>query len=152
MNSMFSSFDALCAEFLGQTVNTAAVPSSNTVNTAKQEGNMESPPDARVKKQSRRTPPRRKTISVFSGFSGGICADFFGDECGAALPNCKSTTKANNTTPSSSESSTMNKVTTSKNKNKNVASPPTQNPKPGMWSCALALQPTFDGLSFFVKP
>ncbi|CAN6713386.1 unnamed protein product [Malus baccata var. baccata] len=68
MNSLFSSFDALCAEVLGQMVkssfpahqlkSTAAVPSSNTVNIAKQEGNMESSPEARVKKQSRRTPPQ----------------------------------------------------------------------------------------------
>ncbi|KAB2608958.1 hypothetical protein D8674_012126 [Pyrus ussuriensis x Pyrus communis] len=66
MNSMFSSFDALCAEFLGQRVkssfptqqlkSTAAVPSNNTISTAKQEGNMESLPEA--KKQSRRSPPR----------------------------------------------------------------------------------------------
>ncbi|KAM1585193.1 hypothetical protein ACFX11_038721 [Malus domestica] len=95
-------------------------------------------------------------MSAFSGFSGGICADFFGDECGVPLPNCKSTTKANDTTPSSSESSTMNQVTTSKNKNKNknknVRTPETQNPKPGMRSYALALQPTFDGLFFFVEP
>ncbi|CAN6585746.1 unnamed protein product [Malus baccata var. baccata] len=66
MNSMFSSFDALCAEFLSQRVRssfpthqpkgTVAVPSNNTISTAKQEGNMESSPEA--KKQSRRSPPR----------------------------------------------------------------------------------------------
>ncbi|KAM0981985.1 hypothetical protein ACFX13_015293 [Malus domestica] len=89
-------------------------------------------------------------MSVFSGFGGGICADFFGDEYGVALPSCKSTTKANDTTPSSSESSTMNKATP--NKNKNVESPETNQPKPGMWSYALSLQPTFDGMFFVVKP
>ncbi|CAN6718406.1 unnamed protein product [Malus baccata var. baccata] len=89
-------------------------------------------------------------MSVFSGFGGGICADFFGDEYGVTLPNCKPTSKANDTTPSSSESSTMNKATL--NKNKNMESPETHRPKPRMWSYALSLQPTFDGLFFFVKP
>ncbi|KAB2611635.1 hypothetical protein D8674_019667 [Pyrus ussuriensis x Pyrus communis] len=53
MNSMFSSFDALRAEFLGQRVK-SSIPTQQL--KTNQEGNMESLPEA--KKQSRRSPPR----------------------------------------------------------------------------------------------
>lgn len=72
MNSMFSSFDALCAEFLGQTVKPSFPISQQQSKTSTSALNNKvsdqkrvcSPEAGQVKKQQKSAPPRRFAVEL----------------------------------------------------------------------------------------
>ncbi|KAF8379913.1 hypothetical protein HHK36_027378 [Tetracentron sinense] len=97
MMSIFSSFDAVCAEFFGQTV-VSSPPWDNKIQTqqkktpkAIEEMNKkkESPPAHDRKPHQQRAPRLSDTfkMSIFSFSDSAICADYFGDELGLPLPS-----------------------------------------------------------------
>lgn len=99
-------------------------------------------------------------MSVFGGFLGDICADYFYDEFGLPLPNYK----AISTKPKDAENSEAKRgINETKNKYKNVGSSSSSSKPIALaeepQSDALSFAPSFDGLfcfetlvSKFIKP